>query len=109
MMLLDEGGVLCKEGYVDREAFIAYRRSHELEYPLTPELERLNLGYLPQPLRLWARLKDLSGEALRARRKVASAMTEERLHVDDVAFVLHNAGIQFTREEVSNRYHKVDN
>ena len=100
-MYLDELGVHCKEGYVDRDAFIAYRKSSELEYPLTPELDRLNLGYLPQPLRLWAYLKVLCAEVLRARRKVASAGTDERLHVDDVAFVLHNAGIQFTREEVT--------
>lgn len=99
MMFLNELGVACDDRGVSRDAFVEYRKRYELEHPLTEDLDRLKLGYLPQPLRLWARVKALYSEAVRARR-VGSGESEDRIHVDEIAYVLHNAGIQFTREEV---------
>ena len=90
-------------GMLDADTFVRYRASIELKNPLARDLSLLGLGYLPRDLRTWASMKALITERLSAREKDEGApfsADEERLTMDDIAYILSCAGVYYSKHEL---------
>lgn len=90
-------------GMLDADTFVRYRASIELKSPLARDLSLLGLGYLPRDLRTWALMKTLIIERLSARERDEGAPfspDEERLTMDDIAYILSCAGVCYSKHEL---------
>jgi hypothetical protein len=99
-MYMSEMGIDCSHGFISKTDFIKYRQLVEMKCPLKRELDALHMSYLPSHLRFWALLKVLYEEVLVSRKKLSTvSVSEAVLHIDEVAFILHNTDVHFTKKE----------
>eukprot|EP01041_Mallomonas_annulata_P009657 gene9657-20083_t len=97
MYLADNDVLVSDKDEISSDQFVKYRRVVERRLPLARDLERLRLGYLPRIQQLWIRLKELIKDVYIHR---SDGKTEERLDMNEVAYILCNSGLCFTRTEL---------
>ena len=94
--MYDEG-INCRDGHITVDSFVKYRHLIEPQYPLANELHLLHLPILPQPLVQWQLIKTLVHETLTSMHK---DVNYHRLHIEQVQYILHNAGMHYSRIEI---------
>lgn len=98
---MDDLGVKTDSaGKVNREGFNEYRKVIELEQPLAAELRILGLSYLPKLQSQWRVINAMIQDVYH-HRQISGTNRDigNMLDLDDVAYVLGNADIIFTRRE----------
>lgn len=99
-------------GHIGPQEFVKYRSFIETRgKPLLPELYKIpELGILPSVQAQWSLVKVLIKEAIEHRTQNHGMLpalgkagshdhTDECLNIDEIMFVLHNAGISFAKSE----------
>jgi hypothetical protein len=89
------------ERKIDLEAFCYYRSLIELKRSLAYELDILKMTHLPRKLAQWSRIKLLIDEIYEHRSLTQSNLNiGNKLDLDDVAYILSNENIIFSRHEL---------